>query len=107
MVCYLLGRRPVWRAAGPLGSRKEVRRLDLYQPIENYGLIGDLFTVALVGMDGSIDFMCFPEFDSPTVFARMLDSKKGGFFRLAQPTRRMKDDECDLGVGNDALRKPE
>ena len=57
--------------------------MDLYQPIENYGLIGDLFTVALVGMDGSIDFMCFPEFDSPTVFARMLDSKKGGFFRLA------------------------
>ena len=38
-----------------------------YQPIENYGVIGDLHTVALVGMDGSIDFMCFPHFDSPSV----------------------------------------
>jgi GH15 family glucan-1,4-alpha-glucosidase len=54
-----------------------------YQPIENYGLIGDLYTVALVGMDGSIDFMCFPEFDSPSLFARMLDQHRGGFFRLA------------------------
>ncbi len=54
-----------------------------YQPIENYGLIGDLFTVALVGMDGSIDFMCFPEFDSPSLFARMLDYQRGGFFSLA------------------------
>ena len=40
-----------------------------YQPIENYGIIGDLHTVALVGMDGSIDFMCAPRFDSPSVFA--------------------------------------
>jgi GH15 family glucan-1,4-alpha-glucosidase len=54
-----------------------------YQPIENYGVIGDLHTVALVGMDGSIDFMCFPHFDSPTVFAALLDSKKGGRFRIA------------------------
>ena len=41
-----------------------------YQPIEDYGIIGDLRTVALVGMDGSIDYMCFPEFDSPTVRSR-------------------------------------
>lgn len=54
-----------------------------YQPIGNYGLIGDLFTVALVGMDGSIDYMCFPEFDSPSLFARLLDDEHGGFFRLA------------------------
>ena len=45
---------------------------DHYQPIENYGVIGDLNTVALVGLDGSIDFMCFPQFDSPSVFAAML-----------------------------------
>ena len=44
-------------------------------PIENYGIIGDLHTVALVGMDGSIDFMCFPQFDSPTIFAALLDDK--------------------------------
>ena len=55
----------------------------VYQPIENYGIIGDLHTVALVGMDGSIDFMCFPDFDSPSIFARMLDKDDGGHFRLA------------------------
>jgi GH15 family glucan-1,4-alpha-glucosidase len=54
-----------------------------YQPIENYGVIGDLNTTALVGMDGSIDFMCFPAFDSPTIFAKLLDHKTGGCFRLA------------------------
>jgi GH15 family glucan-1,4-alpha-glucosidase len=54
-----------------------------YQPIENYGVIGDLHTVALVGTDGSIDFMCFPHFDSPSIFAAMLDAEKGGHFKLA------------------------
>ncbi len=54
-----------------------------YQPIENYGVVGDLHTVALVGMDGSIDFMCFPAFDSPTIFAAILDHARGGRFRIA------------------------
>ena len=54
-----------------------------YQPIENYGIIGDLHTIALVGMDGSVDFMCFPEFDSPSVFAALLDHRKGGRFQIA------------------------
>ena len=54
-----------------------------YQPIENYGIIGDLHTVALVGMNGSIDFMSFPHFDSPTIFAALLDEKKGGKFQIA------------------------
>lgn len=54
-----------------------------YQPIEDYGVIGDLHSVALVGMDGSIDFMCFPTFDSPTIFAALLDKDKGGRFKLA------------------------
>ncbi|MGE0821197.1 MAG: glycoside hydrolase family 15 protein [Candidatus Binatia bacterium] len=54
-----------------------------YQPIENYGVIGDLHTVALVGMDGSIDFMSFPQFDSPNIFAALLDSKRGGRFQVA------------------------
>ena len=57
-----------------------------YQPIENYGLIGDLHTVALVGMNGSIDWFCFPNFDSPSVFAAILDDQKGGRFKIA-PTR--------------------
>ena len=53
-----------------------------YQPIENYGVIGDLTTVALVGMNASIDFMCFPAFDSPTIFARLLDYERGGYFSI-------------------------
>jgi GH15 family glucan-1,4-alpha-glucosidase len=54
-----------------------------YQPIENYGVIGDRHTVALVGMDGSIDFLAFPRFDSPSLFAGLLDDRKGGRFRLS------------------------
>ena len=54
-----------------------------YQAIENYGLIGNMHTVAMVGMDGSIDWLCFPHFDSPSVFASILDDHKGGFFRIA------------------------
>ena len=46
-----------------------------YKPIENYGIIGDLHTVALVCMDGSIDFMSFPHFDSPTIFAALQASR--------------------------------
>jgi GH15 family glucan-1,4-alpha-glucosidase len=53
------------------------------QPIENHGIIGDLHTVALVGMDGSIDFMCLPRFDSPSIFAALLDPVKGGHFKIA------------------------
>jgi GH15 family glucan-1,4-alpha-glucosidase len=56
---------------------------DNYQPIENYGIIGNLNTIALVGLDGSIDFMCLPDFDSPTLFAALLDKTKGGSFRIA------------------------
>ncbi|MEE9152819.1 MAG: glycoside hydrolase family 15 protein, partial [candidate division NC10 bacterium] len=54
-----------------------------YQPIENYGIIGDLHTLALVGMNGSIDWLCYPHFDSPSVFAAILDDKKGGHFKIA------------------------
>src|SRR5215212_11781511 len=54
-----------------------------YQPIENYGIVGDLHSVALVGMDGSIDWLCLPRFDSPSVFAAILDDEKGGRFKIS------------------------
>jgi GH15 family glucan-1,4-alpha-glucosidase len=53
-----------------------------YQPIENYGIIGNMRTVALVGMNGSIDWYCYPHFDSPCVFGAILDDKKGGRFQI-------------------------
>ena len=54
-----------------------------FQPIENYGVIGNMRSTALVGMNGSIDFLCYPDFDSPTVFAALLDDQKGGSFQIA------------------------
>ena len=54
-----------------------------YAPIGEYGVIGDLYTVALVGMDGSIDFLCLPHFDSPSAFAALVDAERGGRFQIA------------------------
>ena len=54
-----------------------------YLPIAEHGLIGDLHTVALVGTDGTIDWYCCPRFDSPGVFAAILDADHGGLFRIA------------------------
>ena len=51
------------------------------QPIEDHGLVGDLRTAALVARDGAVTFLCLPEFDSPTVFASLLDPA-GGTFRI-------------------------
>jgi GH15 family glucan-1,4-alpha-glucosidase len=53
-----------------------------YQPIEDYGMIGNMRTVALVGMNGSIDWLCSPNFDSPSIFGALLDDAKGGRFQI-------------------------
>ena len=49
----------------------------------NYGIIGNMRTVALVGMNGSIDWYCYPHFDSPSIFGAILDDKKGGRFQIS------------------------
>lgn len=54
-----------------------------YQPIENHGIIGNMLTAALVGLDGAIDWLCLPRFDSPSVFGALLDHGKGGAFSIA------------------------
>src|SRR4051795_6588694 len=65
--------------------RKEVA-MDRYPDIGEHGLIGDLQTAALVATDGTIDWFCCPRFDSPSVFASLLDDRKGGRFSLAPVT---------------------
>src|SRR5260370_10219594 len=54
-----------------------------YKPISYYGVIGAMHSAALVGLDGSIDWYCAPRFDSPSVFAALLDARKGGRFQLS------------------------
>src|ERR1700724_1319639 len=53
-----------------------------FEPIENYGVIGNMRSIALVGINGSIDFLCYPNFDSPSVFAALLDDQRGGRFQI-------------------------
>jgi GH15 family glucan-1,4-alpha-glucosidase len=57
--------------------------LTSYPNISDHGIIGDLQTAALVATDGTIDFFCCPRFDSPSIFASLLDAERGGQFRVA------------------------
>lgn len=50
--------------------------------MSDHGVIGNLSTLALVAKDGTIDYLCWKDFDSPTIFADLLDSEKGGFFQI-------------------------
>jgi GH15 family glucan-1,4-alpha-glucosidase len=54
-----------------------------YQQIDSYGVIGDCHSVALVATDGSVDWGCLPDFDSPAIFCRLLDAERGGYFQIS------------------------
>ncbi len=78
-------KRGPYKPLSDVSTQAAAEQTKKYLPIEDYGIIGDLHTVALVGKNGSIDWCCIPRFDSPSVFGAILDANKGGFFRIAPP----------------------
>ena len=72
-------------------------RVDRYPPIEDYGLIGDCHSLALVSRCGSIDWCCMPRLDSPSCFGRLLDWEKGGHFLIAPAAEEWESERAYLG----------
>ncbi len=73
---------PVRRGPAGPGIECSWRTKMGYKPIADYGIIGNMTSTALVAKDGSIDWCCLPRFDSPSIFAAILDDERGGQFQL-------------------------
>src|SRR6266571_8199549 len=71
------------RSRGWSASVRKESAVARYPNISDHGLIGDLQTAALVATDGTVDWFCCPRFDSPSIFASLLDADHGGHFRMA------------------------
>src|SRR5439155_21380471 len=76
-----------------------------FEPIENYGLIGNMRSIALGGVKGSIDFLCHPNFDSPSVFAALLDDERGGCFQIHPQLKEKRVRQLDLPDTNILLMR--
>jgi GH15 family glucan-1,4-alpha-glucosidase len=80
---------PDWsRERGVSGTVTTTGVAAVYKPIEDYGIIGDLRSVGLVATDGSLDFLCFPHFDSPSIFVALLGDENGAPFESAPISNR-------------------
>jgi GH15 family glucan-1,4-alpha-glucosidase len=82
-IAAIIDRRGAVDGVARVRRSADTGRLAKYLPIAEHGVVGDLHTVALVGTDGTIDWFCCPRFDSPSVFASILDAERGGYFRIA------------------------
>ncbi len=83
-------------------NEEEARQM---QAIENYGIIGNMQSAALVSVEGAIDFFCFPSFDSPSIFAALLDASEGGTFRLDPQLENMRTKQLYLPDTNILLTR--
>ncbi|WP_170254675.1 trehalase-like domain-containing protein [Phaeodactylibacter luteus] len=74
--------------------------LDAFLPIADYSLIGNLHTTALASKTGAVDYLPFPRYDSPTVFARLLDRDKAGFLSSARSMAKcaLSSSTCRIGL---------
>jgi hypothetical protein len=86
MVAPSAGYRRRAETNGRAHAEPKERNVNSYPNISDHGLIGDLQTAALVTTDGTVDFFCCPRFDSPSVFASLLDADRGGYFRISPAT---------------------
>ncbi len=68
--------------AAAAGVSVGFERRDGYLPIAAYGLVGDCRSAALVGADGSVDWLCLPRFDNPSIFGRIVDARRGGHWQI-------------------------